>query len=349
MSEEAVSIPENSPQGTSESSNPQPGTPEIGQSDGFKAAVDAFRNKAGLSHVTPLKPSAEATEFLAGLQEAKAEEDVAAVEAIKEAEVDPKSNFKKAKKPGLPQDLAQKRLASIEMAKAQRAVMVERDQLRTQLNEYEKMKAIKDSAKDDPYAWIKYAGFADLDEFSIAIMEKGALTPAERKVFELERRMQAKDAEAQNYQEQLKREQADTQMKDAKASVATRLRNDRERYELATHGQGPELVYAVMTELANAKPKITDTDLDDIYHQAAGYVENIMEKDLDTILSYDKVKKKLNPSTKASSASAPRQSPPRSISSKMSAKTTAAAPIPDTSHEDRIHWVAEQLKQRFSR
>lgn len=325
------------------------GTPEIGQSEGFKAAVEAFKSKAGFSHFEKPAERPEATTYMAEMAQSDAAEAESAPSLPEVAAKPAETSAKATRKGPITPDVSQKRLAGIENAKNQRALAAERDALRAQLLEYQRMDNLRASAKDDPYAWIKHGGFSDLDEFTAAIVEKGTMSPTEKKVFELERNLKQRDEEVRNQASRAQQAAEAAQMQAAKANLTTRLKNDREKYELATHGQGPELVYAVMTELANTKPNMTEADLEAVYHQAAEYVENIMEKDLEMILSYDKVKKKLGPNTKQPSTSAPRQSPPRSISSKMSATTAPAAPTQGTSQQDRIAWVAEQLKQRFSR
>lgn len=223
-----------------------------------------------------------------------------------------------------------RRVEAIKAAKKAREIAQERDELVKQLNDYQELKKIKENAKEDPYTWLKAAGFEGPEEFTYAMVEKGMMTPERQDIKAVKEELAQLKAEKIQLEEQQKQTAFKQQLDQYTANITQKINTD-DRFEFCRHSGGHQVVLNRMMEIAReiGDPQYIDDEA--IFVQAATEIEEFREKEFDSLLKLGKAKSKVGSSTRNTTAdvpSAPRQQSPRTINGKMTATTAPTPPKP---------------------
>lgn len=223
-----------------------------------------------------------------------------------------------------------KRLESIRLAKKTREMAQERDELIKEVDEARRIKKLRANAKEDPYAWLKEAGFEGPEEFTVAMVEKGMVTPELQKIQALEEKWEQFEKEKKEFAQQ-QEVAAKKQLFDQYSSNITKKIDDDSRFEFCRLNNGPQIVLNRMIELVAAADDPHNVDEEALFLQAASELEEFREKEFDKIINLKKAQSKVGSSTRntpVEASSASRLQSPRTINSKMTASTAPSPPKP---------------------
>lgn len=245
----------------------------------------------------------------------------------------------KPTKSALTPDAQKARIASIRDAQQRREFAKQRDELGAQLQEHQALKEAV--SKGDVWTALKMLNMTP-EQFAAKLAEQAPLTAGEQAA--------ARDAaEAKARVAALEARERQVQLDSAQRNVLNFLNKD-DSFELTRSSEGGvALVMAVADEIVKAHPDPDSLQGWQVIQDAAQRVERYEEQKLERLAELKKVKAKFAapvPQTAPqASPSAPRE-PPRTISGQMSAVT---APAAEMTEEERVKWVADEMKKRFAR